>query len=92
MRAASTAALLAALCTTACGRIDRDDIAKIQTGMSRAQVHALLGEPVRSSSGRVGDYVGASDTWYSDNQEVTVQYLDDEVKLTTLRPRDHDNQ
>ena len=90
MRAAPAAALLAALCTTACGRIDRDDIAKIQTGMSRDEVHALLGEPVRSSSGRVGDYVGTSDTWYSDGEEVTVQYLDGEVKLTTLRPLDDD--
>ncbi|MDF1781962.1 MAG: hypothetical protein P1U67_11750 [Alcanivoracaceae bacterium] len=77
-----------ALMVTGCGEVNQEDFESIETGMSINEVHALLGPPQSSSSGQIGDYFGVSDIWYTQDFIVTVQYLNNEVKLKTIEMRD----
>ena len=80
--------LCCSLMLTSCGEVSERDFESVETGMSISEVHALLGPPQRSSSGQIGDYFGVSDTWYTRDAIVTVQYLNNEVKLKTIEMRD----
>lgn len=70
-----------------CNKVDEHDASRISTGMSPEQVHRLLGDPHQVIRGRIGEYTGTSEMWYTDDSIITVQYLNNEVKLTTLQPR-----
>src|SRR5690606_2225606 len=84
---AAAAVLGILLALTGCGKIDERDVSRISTGMSPEQVHKLLGEPHQVIRGSVGEYTGTSEMWYTAEAIITVQYLNNEVKLTTLQPR-----
>jgi len=86
-RGAAAAVLGILLALTGCGKIDERDVSRISTGMSPEQVHKLLGEPHQVIRGSVGEYTGTSEMWYTAETIITVQYLNNEVKLTTLQPR-----
>jgi len=84
---AAAVVLAILLVVTGCGRIDEQAMSRITTGMSPEQVHKLLGEPHQVIRGSVGEYTGTSEMWYTADTIITVQYLNNEVKLTTLQPR-----
>lgn len=84
---AAAIGLATLLAMTGCGKIDERDVSRISTGMSPEQVHTLLGEPHQVIRGSVGEYTGTSEMWYTADTIITVQYLNNEVKLTTLQPR-----
>lgn len=77
----------AALVMTSCSKVNERDVSRINTGMSPEQVHGLLGQPHQVIRGSVGEYTGTSEMWYTVDTIITVQYLNNEVKLTTLQPR-----
>lgn len=83
----AAAALATMLAMSGCGKVDESDVSRISTGMAPEQVHALLGEPHQVMRGNVGEYTGTSEVWYTKDTIITVQYLNNEVKLTTLQPR-----
>ena len=80
--------LLFALIFSSCGKANPLDVERVEIGMSADEVHAILGAPHSSSSGKVGAYLGVSDTWRTATMIITVQYLNNEVKLKTIEMRD----
>jgi outer membrane protein assembly factor BamE (lipoprotein component of BamABCDE complex) len=83
------ALLLCALCVVACGsRINPANFEKIQTGMTMAQVTAILGEPTESSSVDVAVFSGTVSTWKADDVTITVQFVNGKVVAKQLSKSD----
>jgi hypothetical protein len=71
------ALLMATLALTACSKLTAENYAKIQTGMSFAEVSTILGGPESCD-----DTLGfKSCTWGKDSSKVTVQFVADKVVL-----------
>ncbi len=71
-----------------CSEPDQESFMAVASGMHAADVHALLGSPDSVSQGAVGAYVGTTEQWHTDEATFSVQYLNGEVKLKTITPRD----
>jgi outer membrane protein assembly factor BamE (lipoprotein component of BamABCDE complex) len=83
------ALVLCALCLAACGsRINQADFEKIQTGMTMAQVTAILGEPTESSSVDVAVFSGTVSTWKAGDVTITVQFVNGKVVAKQLSKSD----
>lgn len=78
--------LPAALCfiLVACSKINQENFAKIQPGMSMAQVVRILGEPDMVDSINFAGISGTSATWKTKSTLIVVQFLNDQVKIKTL--------
>jgi hypothetical protein len=73
-------ALLASALLVGCGsKITQENFDKIQTGMSREDVKAILGEPTESSGVSVGAISGDSWVWKTDGTVITIQFVGGKV-------------
>lgn len=83
------ALVLCAFCLAACGsRINQADFEKIQTGMTMAQVTAILGEPKESSSVDVAVFSGTVSKWQAGDVTITVQFVNGKVVAKQLSKSD----
>lgn len=81
--------LLCTLCLVACGsRISQANFEKIQTGMTMAQVTAILGEPTESSSVDVAVFSGTVSKWQKGDVTITVQFVNGKVVAKQLSKSD----
>jgi hypothetical protein len=60
-------------------RINQDNFDKIKTGMSLAEVRAILGEPADSSSIDAVVFSGASVIWKGEGITISIQFVNDKV-------------
>jgi hypothetical protein len=83
-------AVAAALLLAACGsKITPENFDRITTGMTRDQVHAILGKPDRVASEDIGGLMKLTkDSWTGRAGTLTVTYSNDTVALSSLEPRD----
>ncbi|RJR42814.1 MAG: outer membrane protein assembly factor BamE [Deltaproteobacteria bacterium] len=65
----------------ACGssRLTQENFDKIHTGMTQAEVTAILGEPTESSSVDVAVFSGTASTWKKDGTIITIQFANGKV-------------
>jgi hypothetical protein len=83
------ALVLCAFCLAACGsRINQADFEKIQTGMTMAQVTAILGEPTESSSVDVAVFSGTVSKWKAGDVTITIQFVNGKVVAKQLSKSD----
>ncbi|TXH03220.1 MAG: hypothetical protein E6R07_13020 [Nevskiaceae bacterium] len=82
---ASAAALLL---LAACSRVTADNYAKISSGMSRDEVHGILGSPDEASGGGIGGLTMTTETWKGGKQTISITFAGDKVALKTLRGND----
>ena len=82
---ASAAALLL---LSACSKINADNYAKIDAGMSRDEVHSILGSPDDSSGGGIGDLTMTTETWKGSKQTIRISFVGDKVALKALGGKD----
>jgi outer membrane protein assembly factor BamE (lipoprotein component of BamABCDE complex) len=83
------ALVLCAFCLVACGsRISPANFEKIQTGMTTAQVTAILGEPAESSSVDVAVFSGTVSKWQAGDVTITVQFVNGKVVAKQLTKSD----
>jgi hypothetical protein len=76
---------LLVFCLAACGsRINQGNFEKIQTGMTMAQVTAILGEPTESSSVDVAVFSGTVSKWKKGDVTITVQFVNGKVVAKQL--------
>jgi outer membrane protein assembly factor BamE (lipoprotein component of BamABCDE complex) len=81
----AAALALCAFCLVACGsRISQANFEKIQTGMTMAQVTAILGEPTESSSVDVAVFSGTVSKWQAGEVTITVQFVNGKVVAKQL--------
>jgi hypothetical protein len=60
-------------------KISQENFEKIQTGMSLAQVTAILGEPTESSSVDVAVFSGTVSKWKAGGVTITIQFVNGKV-------------
>lgn len=83
--AAGAAALLL---LGACSRVNADSYAKISSGMTRDEVHGILGSPDDASGGGIGDLTMTTETWKGGKQTISITFAGDKVALKSLRGND----
>lgn len=73
--------LLLAVLLAACEstRITKENFDKIQTGMTQAEVQAILGEPTESSSLDVALFSGTTSTWKLGDTTITINFINGKV-------------
>jgi len=67
------------LVSCAGSKISQENFEKIQTGMSLAQVIAILGEPTESSSVDVAVFSGTVSKWQAEGVTITIQFVNGKV-------------
>jgi outer membrane protein assembly factor BamE (lipoprotein component of BamABCDE complex) len=60
-------------------KISQENFEKIQTGMSLAQVTAILGEPTESNSVDVAVFSGTVSKWKAEGVTITIQFVNGKV-------------
>ncbi len=77
--------LILILASIACGvpKITEENYQRIQTGMTMAEVTAILGEPTDSKSAGIGDLSATTANWKG---EITIhlQFLNGKVRLKSM--------
>jgi hypothetical protein len=73
-----------------CGslKISQENFEKIQTGMSMAQVTAILGAPTESSSVDVAVFSGTVSKWKAGDVTITIQFVNGKVVAKQLSKGD----
>lgn len=74
-----TALLVFALLAGCGSKVTQENFDKIQAGMSREDVKAILGEPTESSGVSVGALSGDSWVWKKDGTVITIQFVGGKV-------------
>lgn len=74
----------ALLLLSACSRVNADNFAKISAGMSRDDVHGILGSPDNASGGGIGALTLTTETWTGGKQTIHINFVGDKVALKTL--------
>ena len=75
--------LAALLLVTACSRLTEDNLKKIHSGMTTAEVKAILGEPTSTeTSNALGIFSGTTYTYHSGSSDVKITFLNDKVMAT----------
>jgi hypothetical protein len=85
------APLAGVLLVAACGvgsRVNADNYQKIQNGMTRDEVHQLLGKPDEVNGTGIGDLSLASETWRGSDKTIHVSFVNDHVKLKSIGEKD----
>jgi hypothetical protein len=74
-------AMVFLLCLLACSgaKITQENFDKIKTGMTLAEVKAILGEPTDSSSVDVAVISGATAMWQGKGATINVQFMNGKV-------------
>ena len=83
---ATSAATL--LLLSACSRVSADSYAKISSGMTRDEVHSILGSPDDASGGGIGGLTMTTETWKGGKQTISITFAGDKVALKSLRGSD----
>jgi hypothetical protein len=74
--------LLLAACNS---KVSPENYEKLQAGMTKAQVHAILGAPDSVSGNDIGGVLSlVKETWKSSKQSITVTFGNDAVALKSL--------
>jgi|SRR5688572_3159372 len=79
-----TLALVLLLALAACSKVNQENFAKVQDGMTEEQVTAILGKPTESSSVNVLGVSGTSSRWVSGDTTIVVRFVGGKVALKSL--------
>ena len=66
-------------------KINKENYAKIQNGMTMEEVKAILGETTESKTAGIGPLSGTSAVWKSyDGVTISIKFVNSKVKLKTF--------
>ncbi len=75
-----TMMLLCSVLLVGCGsKITSENFDKIQSGMTQAEVTAILGDPTESSGIALGPVGGTTSTWKGNGRTITIQFVNGKV-------------
>lgn len=75
---------LATALLTACSTVTPDHYAKIEAGMSRDEVYAILGKPDQVSGGGIGPLTVSSEHWTGRKHSIHITFGGDKVALKSI--------
>jgi hypothetical protein len=70
----------------ACSRVTADNYAKVEAGMTRAEVYELLGKPDDVSGGGIGNFTMSTETWRGSSQVITIHFAGEKVAVKSTEP------
>ena len=76
--------LLVAFALAACSKVNQENFAKIQEGMSEQEVISLLGSPTESNSVNVLGISGTSSRWVGRDAVIDVRFVNGKVALKSF--------
>lgn len=76
--------LAASVLLTACSKVTPDNYAKVDAGMSRDEVYAILGKPDEVSGTALGNLSMSAETWTGGGNTIHITFGGDKVALKTL--------
>lgn len=79
-------AALTLLGLAACSKVNPDNYAKISAGMTREEIHALLGAPDDASGGSLGAIGLTTETWKGSKHTIAVTFAGDKATIKTIEP------
>lgn len=68
-------ALLIALLLAACSKATPENYAKIEAGMTREEVYAVLGKPDEVSGGGIGSLTTEAETWKGSGHTIHLRFV-----------------
>ena len=68
----------------ACSKVNQENFAKIQDGMTEQEVLSVLGKPTESNSVNVLGVSGTSSRWVSGDATITIRFVNGKVALKTF--------
>ena len=77
-------ALVLAALVAACSKVNQENFAKVQNGMTEEEVAAILGKPSESTSREVLGISGTTSVWRGGDAEITVRFVGDKVALKSF--------
>ncbi|MGQ0546236.1 MAG: outer membrane protein assembly factor BamE domain-containing protein [Betaproteobacteria bacterium] len=77
-------AFAAALAIAACSKVTQENFARIEEGMSEAQVIAILGSPSESNSVYVLGVSGTASRWSSREAVITMRFVNGKVAVKSF--------
>lgn len=85
LRLAAPAVALSLLLAACGSRVNAENYAKLEAGMTRDQVHAILGKPDQVDASDVGGLLSLSkETWRGGKQVIVVTFGNDKLALKNL--------
>ena len=60
-------------------KLTQENFEKVQSGMTQAEVAAILGDPTESSSIGLGPFGGTTSTWKDGGRTITIQFVNGKV-------------
>jgi hypothetical protein len=85
---ALAATLIAIALLAGCSRVTPDNYARVNAGMTRDEVYAILGKPDVVSGGGIGSFTLSSETWRGGKQTIEVTFAGDKVAVKAIRASD----
>lgn len=79
-----TPPLAALLLLAACSRVTPENYGRLEAGMSRDEVYAILGQPDDVSGGGIGSLTMSSETWRSDRHTIVVSFAGEKLALKSI--------
>jgi hypothetical protein len=76
--------LIIALMVAACSKVTQENFAKVQDGMTEAEVNAILGPPTESQSVQALGVSGTSSRWVSGDTQISIRFLGGKVALKSF--------
>ena len=83
-----TTAAAIVLLMSACSKVTPDNYAKVSAGMTRDEVHAILGKPDDAGGGGIGDLTLTTETWKGNKQTINVTFAGNKVALKSINGND----
>lgn len=78
----SVVCFFCSLCLCACAdKATQGNFDKVRTGMTEAEVKAILGEPTEARSVDIGIFAGTTSTWKSKDATITIQFVNGKVMI-----------
>ncbi len=74
----------ALLLLSACSRVTPENYAKLEAGMTRDAVYAVLGEPDEVSGGGVGKLTMSAEVWRGNKHRISVTFAGDTLALKSI--------
>lgn len=75
------------LLASACSKVTAENYAKVQTGMSRDEVHALLGTPDETSGSSFAGLAMSTEIWKGSKDTISVTYTGEKLALKSIEPK-----
>ena len=83
-------ALGAMLLAAGCSKATSENYAKVESGMTKDQVHAILGTPDETTGGKLAGLELSSEKWVGSKETITATYTGDHLAVKSIEPNSKD--